>query len=71
MCIVYTMISIDSLNVLFIDGSISIIEGLLFSVVVGCKVFCSWLQGTLKEGIPFNHGLLVNILNNYVGLIIL
>ena len=28
-------------------------------------------QGTLKEGIPFNHGLLVNILNNYVGLIIL
>ena len=28
-------------------------------------------QGTLKEGIPFKHGPLVNMINNYLGLIIL
>ena len=33
-------------------------------------ILLSW-QGTLKEGIPFKHGLLVNMASNYLGFIFL
>ena len=32
---------------------------------------CQDTQGTLKEGIPFKHGLLVNMASNYLGFIFL